>query len=106
MRCDHTKDLTLFLFCSYHRGAILWLSVVMGLRKRSLPIRGMRRSLTEEKRHKVAGAIVDHLEGTNWKIEHAIPRGTRATPDNFGRRRNVDDLNKALNRGRRSNYRK
>jgi hypothetical protein len=33
-------------------------------------IRGMRRSLTEDEQHKVADAIVEHLESHNWKIEH------------------------------------
>jgi FRG domain len=33
-----------------------------------------RRSLTEEEQHKIAGAIVDHLESHNWKIEHGPPR--------------------------------
>ena len=47
------------------------LGVMMGLRKCLSLIRGMRRSLTEEERHRVADAIVEHLESTNWKIEHA-----------------------------------
>jgi hypothetical protein len=34
----------------------------------------MRRSLTEEEQHKIAGAIVDHLENHNWKIEQGPPR--------------------------------
>jgi hypothetical protein len=46
----------------------LRLSVLMGLRKGLSLIRGMRRSLTDDKQHKVAEAIVDHLESTNWKI--------------------------------------
>jgi hypothetical protein len=29
----------------------------------------MRRSLTEDEQHKVATAVVEHLESTNWKIE-------------------------------------
>jgi hypothetical protein len=37
----------------------------------------MRRSLTEEEQHKIAGAIVDHLESHNWKIEHGRPREGR-----------------------------
>jgi hypothetical protein len=48
----------------------LRLSVVMGLRKGLSLIRGMRRSLTEDEQHKVADAILDHLESTNWTIEH------------------------------------
>jgi hypothetical protein len=36
-------------------------------------IRGMRRSLTEDEQHKVADAIVQHLESTNWKIEQGPP---------------------------------
>jgi hypothetical protein len=27
-------------------------------------------SLTEDEQHKIAGAIVDHLESHNWKMEH------------------------------------
>jgi len=30
----------------------------------------MRRSLTEDEYHKMTGAIVDHLESHNWKMEH------------------------------------
>jgi hypothetical protein len=52
----------------------LRLSVLMGLRKGLSLVRGMRRSLTEEEQHKIAGAIVDHLEGHNWKIEQGPPR--------------------------------
>jgi hypothetical protein len=51
----------------------LRLSVVMGLRKGLCLIRGMRRSLTEEERHKIAGAIVEHLDNHNWKIEQGPP---------------------------------
>jgi hypothetical protein len=47
----------------------LRLSVVMGLRQGLRLIRGMRRALTEEEQHKIAGAIVEHLERSNWKIE-------------------------------------
>jgi hypothetical protein len=56
----------------------LRLSVVMGLRKGLSVIRGLRRSLTEDEQHKIADAIVDHLEQSNWKIEHG-PRGPRST---------------------------
>jgi hypothetical protein len=48
----------------------LRLSIVMGLRKGLSLIRGMRRSLTEDEQHKIADAIVGHLEQSNWKIEH------------------------------------
>jgi hypothetical protein len=51
----------------------LRLSVVMGLRQGLRLVRGMRRALTEEEQHKVAGAIVEHLESTNWKIEQGPP---------------------------------
>jgi hypothetical protein len=47
----------------------LRLTVVMGLRKGLKLCRGMRRALTEDEQHKVAGAIVEHLESHNWKIE-------------------------------------
>jgi hypothetical protein len=33
----------------------------------------MRRALTDEERHKIAGKIVEHLESTNWKIEKGPP---------------------------------
>jgi hypothetical protein len=52
----------------------LRLSVVMGLRKGLSLIRGMRRSLTEDEQHKVATAVVEHLESTNWKIEQGPSR--------------------------------
>jgi hypothetical protein len=45
----------------------------MGLRKGLRLIRGMRRSLSEEEQHKIAGAIVEHLEQSNWKIEKGPP---------------------------------
>jgi hypothetical protein len=51
----------------------LRLSVVMGLRKGFRLIRGMRRSLSEEEQHKIAGAIVEHLEQSNWRIEKGPP---------------------------------
>jgi hypothetical protein len=38
-----------------------------GPAERLVPV---RRSLTEEEQHKIAEAIVDHLESHNWKIEH------------------------------------
>jgi hypothetical protein len=45
----------------------------MGLRKGLSLIRGMRRSLTEDDQHKVADAIVEHLQRHNWKIERGEP---------------------------------
>jgi hypothetical protein len=51
----------------------LRLSVVMGLRAGLKSVRGMRRSLTEDEQHKVASAIVHHLESTNRKIEKGPP---------------------------------
>jgi hypothetical protein len=51
----------------------LRLTISMGLRKGLSLIRGMRRSLTEEEQHKIAGAIVEQLEDQNWKIEHGRP---------------------------------
>jgi hypothetical protein len=47
----------------------LRLSVLMGLRRGLSLVRGMRRSLSEDDQHKIAGAIVEHLEQSNWKIE-------------------------------------
>jgi hypothetical protein len=40
----------------------------MGLRKGLKLIRGMRRSLSEDEQRKIAGAIVERLEQSNWKI--------------------------------------
>jgi hypothetical protein len=67
--------LTSFPLCSYTpfmwgKADDLRLGVVMGLRKGLKLIRGMRRSLTEDEQHKIADAIVAHLEQSNWKIEH------------------------------------
>ncbi len=50
------------------------LSVVMGLRKGLSLVRGRRRSLTEDEQHKVAAAIVEHLEQSNWKVEQGPTR--------------------------------
>jgi hypothetical protein len=47
----------------------LQFSVKLGLRKGLSRIRGMRRSLTDEQQDRVADAIVEHLELSNWKIE-------------------------------------
>jgi hypothetical protein len=52
----------------------LRLSVLMGLRKGLSLIRGMRRALTEDEQHKVAASIVEHLEQSNWRIEHGPAR--------------------------------
>jgi hypothetical protein len=46
----------------------LRLSAVMGLRKGLRLILGMRRSLTEEAQHKIADAIVGHLEQSNSRL--------------------------------------
>jgi hypothetical protein len=51
----------------------LRLGVVMGLRQGLRLIRGMRRALTEDERHEIAGKIVEHLESTNWTIEKGPP---------------------------------
>jgi hypothetical protein len=51
--------------------------VMMGLRKGLRLVRGMRRALTEDEQHKVADAIDEHLESTNWKIEHGPPHQPR-----------------------------
>jgi len=54
----------------------LRLSVLLGLRRGLSLCRGMRRSLTDDEQHKVAGAIVEHLERSNWKIEQGpMPEG-------------------------------
>jgi hypothetical protein len=45
----------------------------MGLRQGLRLIRGMRRALTEDERDKVAGAIVEHLERSNWEVEQGPP---------------------------------
>jgi hypothetical protein len=58
---------------NWTRADDLRLSVVMGLRAGLKSVRGMRRSLTEDEQHKVADAIVRHLESTNWKIEQGPP---------------------------------
>jgi hypothetical protein len=70
--------LTMFPLCSLCR--FMWtktddlrVSVVMGLRDGLRLIRGMRRALTEEEQHKIAGKIVEHLERNNWKIEQGPP---------------------------------
>jgi hypothetical protein len=52
----------------------LRLSVLIGLRKGLRPVRGMRRSLTEDEQRKIAGAIIEHLDESNWKIEQGPTR--------------------------------
>jgi hypothetical protein len=52
----------------------LRLSVLMGLRRGLKLCRGMRRALTDDEQHKVADAIVEHLESHNWKIEQGPTR--------------------------------
>jgi hypothetical protein len=52
----------------------LRLSVLMGLRRGLKLRRGMRRALTEDEQHVVAGAVVEHLETHNWKIEQGPVR--------------------------------
>jgi hypothetical protein len=75
------------LFGMWTRADELRLSVVMGLRDGLRLIRGMRRSLTEDEQHKVASAIVHHLESTNWKIEKGPP--AEGHGQHFGSRRPV-----------------
>jgi hypothetical protein len=41
---------------------------------------GMKRSLSEDEQHKIAGAIVEHLEQSNWKIEKGAPREGHGPP--------------------------
>jgi hypothetical protein len=35
----------------------------------------MRRSLTEDEENKVATAVVEHLESTNWKVRGPMREG-------------------------------
>jgi hypothetical protein len=49
-------------------------TVLMGLRRGLSLCRGMRRALTDDEQHKVAAAIVEHLELHNWKIEQGPVR--------------------------------
>jgi hypothetical protein len=51
----------------------LQFTIKLGLRKGLALIRGMRRSLTDAEQDRVAGAIVEHLELSNWKIEEGPP---------------------------------
>jgi hypothetical protein len=41
--------------------------------------RGTRRVLTDDEQHKVAAAIVEHLEAHNWKIEQGPARERHGT---------------------------
>jgi hypothetical protein len=51
----------------------LQFSAMMDLRERLKSIRGMRRALTEDEKHKIEEKIVAHLESTNWKFEKGPP---------------------------------
>jgi hypothetical protein len=51
----------------------LQFTIKLGLRKGFALIRGMRRSLSDAEQDRVAGAIVAHLELTNWQIEEGPP---------------------------------
>jgi hypothetical protein len=75
MKISLDSQITVFVLCSWMWGKAdeLRLSVVMGLRRGLSLIRGMRRSLSEDEQHKIADAIVVHLEQSNWKIEHGPP---------------------------------
>jgi hypothetical protein len=44
----------------------------------------MRRSLTGEEQHKIAGAFVDHLASPNWKIELEPQRESFGPAQNDG----------------------
>jgi hypothetical protein len=48
--------------------------VLLGLRRGLSLCRGMRRALTDDEQHKVADAIVEHLESHNWRIEQGPER--------------------------------
>ena len=53
----------------WSKAEALRLSIMLGLRKGLALIHGMRRSLTENEQERVAAAIVEHLERSNWQIE-------------------------------------
>jgi hypothetical protein len=57
----------------------LQFTIKLGLRKGLALIRGMRRSLSDAKQDRVAGAIVEHLELSNWTIEEGPPLPGRGT---------------------------
>jgi hypothetical protein len=44
-------------------------SVMLGLRKGLALIRGARRTFTEDEQKKIAAAIVDDLQRSNWRFE-------------------------------------
>jgi hypothetical protein len=52
----------------------LQFTIKLGLRKGLALIRGMRRSLTDDEQDRVAKAIADHLELSNWKIDEGPPQ--------------------------------
>lgn len=47
--------------------------IMMGLRTGLRLVRGMRRSMTEEEQQRISGAIAEHLDRCNWKIERGPP---------------------------------
>jgi hypothetical protein len=54
-------------------------SVMLGLRKGLRLIRAAKRTFTEDEQEKIAGAIVEHLEHSNWKVEQGPePQGHSA----------------------------
>jgi hypothetical protein len=52
----------------------LQFTIKLGLRKGLALIRGIRRSLTGDEQERVADAIVEHLELSNWKIQEGSPQ--------------------------------
>ena len=56
----------------------LRLSILIGLRKGLTLIRGMRRSLTGDEHHKIAGAIVEHLGKAIGRLKGPSREGSRA----------------------------
>jgi hypothetical protein len=78
----HNRSLDLFPLCSYPDAAMWGESrrltpvPIDGARKGLSLVRGMRRSLTDDEQLKVAAAIVEHLERSNWRIEQGpMPKG-------------------------------
>jgi hypothetical protein len=47
--------------------------VMIGLRKGLKLVTGMRRQLSEDEQQRISGAIADHLELANWKMEKGPP---------------------------------
>jgi hypothetical protein len=70
--------------------------VKLGLHKGLVLIRGMRRSLTDAEQDRVADAIVEHLELSNWKIEEGPPLPGHGT--NLQRRNANDERQTQLHR--------